>query len=341
MRLRLRKPAPAPPWLLALAVGPAASPSSLLPTVKLSQVQKKPVIWLWPGYVPLGKLTVLDGDPDLGKSTLLLDLAARVSTHGVMPDGKQGVNGGVLLLSAEDGVEDTILPRLLAAGADVDRVEVKIEEDLKRINARLLLIDTLSAYLSVDTRSDQEVRRALHPLKLIAERCRCAVIYLRHLNKSTDTRAMYRGGGSIAIIGAARAGLLVGRDPDNGRKVLAQTKHNLGPEMPSLTYELALSEHDVCRIVWTGTSPRRADELLHAPPTVAARAEEEEEKSKLAIAREWLRDFLDEGPRPVRVCHAEAGKVGITKQTLQRAATALVGKPKKSEGVWHWSLNET
>ena len=367
--MRLRKPALAPPWLLALAVGQASSLASVvqvgnlpgpLPTLKLSQVQKKPVEWLWPGYVPLGKLTVLDGDPDLGKSTLLLDLAARISTHGVMPDGKQGVCGGVLLLSAEDGVlEDmSILPRLLAAWANVERIEVKneagqdrhppvipldlpeIEEDLKRSDARLLLIDTLTAFLAVDTRSDQEVRRALHPLKLIAERCRCAVIYLRHLNKGTSTKAMYRGGGSIAIIGAARAGLLVAKDSDDGRNVLAQTKHNLGPEMPSLTYELVLTEYDVCRIVWTGTSPKRADELLQAPATMAARAEEEEAKSKLELAREWLADFLNEGPRPVKVCHAEAGKVGITKQTLQRAAAVLVGKPKMSEGVWYWSLKE-
>ena len=364
------------PWLLALALPPgtpqelpnaaSTTPPLCLPrttddgqrTMPLSRVRQKPVEWLWPGYVPLGKLTVLDGDPDLGKSTLLLDLAARVSTHGIMPDGKQGIRGNVLLLSAEDGVEDTILPRLLAAGANVDRIEVKneagsdghppvipldlpeIEEDLQRSDARLLLIDTLTAYLAVDTRSDQEVRRAC-----IRSSSSPSVPLCGGLSAAPEQGHRHQGPVPWRRFHRhhrrSSPGLLAAKDPDDGCLVLAQTKHNLGPPMPSLTYELVHTQLDVCRIAWTGTHPKRADELLQTPPTVAARAEEEEQKSKLAIAREWLKDFLLEGPQPVKVCHAEAGKVGITKQTLQRAATVLVGKPKKIEGSWHWSLKET
>ena len=103
----------------------------------------------------------------------------------------------------------------------------------------------------------------------MAERRRCAVVYLRHLNKGTGTKAMYRGGGSIAIIGAARAGLLVALDPDNDqRRILAQTKHNLGPAMPSLCYYLDfVHDHGVCKVSWAGTSPLKADDLLTPPPT--------------------------------------------------------------------------
>jgi RecA-family ATPase len=184
---------------------------------------------------------VLDGDPELGKSTLLLDVAARVTTHGLMPADVQGVTGGVVILSAEDGVEDVILPRLCAA-ADLNRVECveevggdppvfpkhleAVEEVIRRLDARLLLIDPLTAYLAVDTPSDQEVQRALHPVKKIAEHRRCAVVYLRYLNKGTGTKAIYRDGGSIAISASARSGMLVAPDPDAPtHRVLAHVKH--------------------------------------------------------------------------------------------------------------------
>src|SRR5262249_20568374 len=152
----------------------------------------------------------LSGDPGLSKSTLLLDLAARVSTGGVMPDGSRGTGGGVCLMSAEDGLEDTILPRLRAAGADLSRVGFfeaydraplvlpdhveRIEVRLRDYDARLLLIDPLVAFLA-HARSDQEVRKGLHPLKLLAERQRCTVLWLRHLSKKGAGRAIYRGSG--------------------------------------------------------------------------------------------------------------------------------------------------
>jgi replicative DNA helicase len=162
----------------------------------LWEVTEKPVEWLMPGWIPLGKLAVLDGDPDLGKSTLLLDIAARTSTSGIMPNGQQGAVGAVVLLSAEDDAQDTIRPRLRAAGADLDRITiidqienrpVVLPRDVNAIKAfvlkhdvRQLNIDPVMAYLDADSRSDQEVRRALHPLKQMAEETGCAVVLQRH-----------------------------------------------------------------------------------------------------------------------------------------------------------------
>ena len=209
--------------------------------VSLADVQAERIDWLWDGYLPLGKVVVLDGDPGVGKSTVSLDIAARTSTGSPMPDGSAGVKGTVLILSAEDGLADTIRPRLDAAGADPARViaitemtyatadgpmsrPVTIPGDLAVIeqivaehDVRLVVVDVLMAYLSGDVNAhrDQDVRRALHILSGLAERTRCCVIVLRHLNKSGGSNAIYRGGGSIGIIGAARAGFMCGRDPDD------------------------------------------------------------------------------------------------------------------------------
>jgi RecA-family ATPase len=273
-------------------------------SVRLSTVARRPVEWLWPGWLPLGKLCDLSGDPGLSKSTLLLDLAARVSTDGVMPDGSRGTSGGVCLMSAEDGLEDTIQPRLRAAGADLAKVGFfegynreplvlpdhleRIEVRLRDYDARLLLIDPLVAFLA-QARSDQEVRKCLHPVKVLAERLRCTVLWLRHLSKRGGPKAIYRGSGHVSIIGAARSGLIVGADPaDPARRVLAHAKSNLAPRQRSLTYALhEVPEFGCCRIVWGGPSELTADDLCDAVSR-KEKEEREEAKSRLEAAVEFL-----------------------------------------------------
>ncbi len=323
--------------------------------VHLHAVVPKQIEWLWQNWIPLGKLSVLDGDPDLGKSTVLLDLAARITTTGMMPNGTQGVSGPVLICSAEDGIEDTILPRLHVAQADVTRVKCitevdnvplcfpmhcqKLEDEIARISAKLVIIDPLTAYLDVDTRSDQEIRRALHPLAKLAERQRCAVIYLRHLNKGNGTKALYRGGGSIAIIGAARSGMLVARDPDNASvRIFAHTKHNLAPEQKSLTYELEyLPDHGACRVHWTGESDKKADDLLIVISD-EDREEKEDDISKIEQAKMWLADYLADAPKSVKLCHSQAAPLKFNERLLRRAAKALGILFFKANGEWQWRL---
>jgi hypothetical protein len=208
----------------------------------LADVEAEHVDWLWNGYLPRRKVVVLDGDPGVGKSTVALDLAARISTGSPMPDGTEPVKGAVLILSAEDGLADTIRPRLDAADGDADQVititEITarnedgegfarpvtlpgdlpdIEKVIRRHGVVLVVVDVLMAYLSgaVDSYRDQDVRRALHPLAAMADRTGCTVLVLRHFSKTGGEKAVYRGGGSIGIIGAARAAFMCGTDPED------------------------------------------------------------------------------------------------------------------------------
>ena len=197
--------------------------------VCVGDVAAEPVPWLWPSWLPLEALAVLDGDPGLGKSSLTLDLAARVSRGWAMPPGGGEVcePAGVVLLSAEDTIKHTIRPRLDAAGADLTRVhhmEAVRQGEAERLpvlpydldllsdwviarNVRLIVVDPLTAYLSgeFNCHVDQDVRQALRPLAKLAEKLRICVLFIRHLNKLSTGPALYRGTGSIAITGSARA----------------------------------------------------------------------------------------------------------------------------------------
>jgi len=279
-------------------------------------VVPEPVRWLWPGRIPLGKLVVLDGDPAAGKSTLALDLAARVTTGATWPDGTQGGQPrSVLLLSAEDGLADTITPRLVAAGADLGKVlalqavaipaEVgwqyafpSLARDVRQLSAlleqhdfALCIVDVLMAYLGgrVDSHKDADIRSVLAPLAEVAEKHQTTIILIRHLNKSGNGSAIYRGGGSIGIIGAARAAYLIARDPNEPtRRIIAVTKSNLSVEPPALAYRLVdAPEHGCARVEWE-TEPLdgiTAAMLLREPA-------DELEREETNAAEAWLTDYL-------------------------------------------------
>ena len=241
--------------------------------VTLADVEAERVAWWWPGRLPYGKVVVVDGDPGLGKSTVLLDLAARLTTGTPMPDGYKPTSTSVVIMSAEDGIADTIRPRLDAAGANAEPctrcVSVldeetqrqrlpsipadlgKLEKIITATGAGVVIVDVLAAYLgsSVDSYRDQDVRRALYPISEMAARTGACVIVLRHLNKAGGTNPLYRGGGSIGIIGAARVGMLIAPDPTDEtgeRRVLAVTKCNIASEAESLAYHLVPDELHGC-----------------------------------------------------------------------------------------------
>ncbi len=317
---------------------------------RMADVAPERVRWLWPGRIPLGKVTLISGDPDLGKSLLALDLAARVTRGHTMPDGTLGLEGGAVIISLEDGPGDTIRPRLEAAGADLDRIilieEVgdgeaahtpSIPEDIdairyavKEAEALLVIIDPLAAALSDETDShvDHRVRRSLVPLKLMAEETGIAVVVIRHLNKSGGTNAKYRGGGSIGITAAARAELLVAEDPDDSElRVLARIKGNLAAPVPSMQYVIGV-EHvsgvgDVPVIVWRGESTRTAGQLLAAA---------DDDGGELAEVKGWLADLLSDGPMLMGAVESARKAAGLgSPRTLRRAREAL---GVVSEGVY-------
>ncbi len=311
----------------------AADPKDGPQVLRMADVTPERVSWLWPGRIPAGKLTVIDGDPGDGKSTLSLDLAARVSTGSAMPDGTRAAPGNVLILSAEDGVADTIRPRLDAAGADPERVAVLTEMvedgtgrpvelpgDLRHVTEivrqhaiRLVIIDPLAAFLAgVDAHVDQSVRRALHPISKLAEASGAAVVVIRHLNKAPGGKAMYRGGGSIGITGAARAVHLVAADPDDDtRRLLAAVKINVARKPETMAFRLVNDElHGCARIAWEGTSAHSADDLV---------ATEEDRQSRTdAVA--VLTEALANGARRSREITEELReRYGIAGRTLERA----------------------
>jgi hypothetical protein len=336
----------------------------------VATVKAERVRWLWPGRIPRGKLTLLDGDPDKGKSTITLNLAARVTTASPMPDGAMTLEepAAVLILSAEDGVADTIRPRLTSAGADLSRVHVLeavwclddegkpaerdvalpgdvnvVERAVEELGVILVVIDPLAAYLSerVDSYKDHHVRRALRPLAAMAERTGAAVVIIRHFNKSPGANALYRGGGSIGIIGAARSALLVAADPDDGnRRILAVSKCNLAAKAPSLAYRLVPDElHDCAAIVWEGPTNHRADDLLDVPPKVNL-----EQSSAIEAAESFLKEVLYPEGQWVKSVMDDCKLAGLSKTTLRRAAVRLgvihrkVGSPTAKEHGWKWEL---
>jgi hypothetical protein len=207
-------------------------------TILASAVEAKPVRWLWPGWLPEGVLVVLDGDPGVGKSTLTVDLAARLSRGELA-----GRPVTTILVNGEDTAEHTVRPRLGRAGADLDRVVLwkfdhsfslpkdidRLREAIREHGAGLLVIDPLTAFLGADASAagDQTVRRALMPLIRLAAETSCTILIVRHLRKQNG-RALYRGLGSIGIVGAARVGWLLGNHPrGEGLRVLTATKMNL------------------------------------------------------------------------------------------------------------------
>lgn len=267
----------------------------------LSEVEPEQVSWLWPGRFPLGKVSLIDGDPGCGKSAMTTDLAARVSVGRTWPDGAECEAAGAVICSAEDGEGDTIRPRLDAAGGDPERVVVLsttpdpegndrmlelpidlpiMRRAIERVSARLLILDPLMAFLpgTVDSHKDQDIRRAIAPLAKLAEDTGAAIVVVRHLNKAGGGNPLYRGGGSIGIVGAARSALLVAKHPeDESRRVLAPMKSNLATPAPSLTFTLEEAANGSVRVEWRGSSPLDASALLSAP------ADDEDRREQMAL----------------------------------------------------------
>jgi hypothetical protein len=334
-------------------------------TIRLIDVPEEKVQWLWPGRIPLGKLTILDGDPGLGKSTVTLDLAARLTRGKSMPATPEAClpASNVVMLTAEDGLGDTVRPRLVAAGADLSNLIAfrgitykkhgtlapiylpnnvhDLAEVVKESQAKLLLIDPLMAYLpeSINAHNDQSVRQALLPLAQLAEATGAAVVVVRHLNKQAGKSAIYRGSGSIGIIGAARSGLLACKDPDHPkRRLLGVTKGNLCQQPKTVPFEL-LDNNGVPIVQWQEEVDLAIEKALACDG-----AEEDESRSE---ADEFLLARLADGPLPVANLFKEGQALQLTEKVLRRArkrlkiTTRMIPEPTGKGGRWVWELPRT
>jgi len=330
---------------------------------RYSQIKRKQIYWQWPGRLPTGKLVLLDGDPDVGKSTLMIDLLARFTTGSPMPDGylpPHPIN--VLFMRGEDGAADTVLPRLLAAGGDPDRfLEVEAMPDLDRKgkpsyrppvlpmdvgmlkdiirmeNIDLLLIDPLMAFLDdgIDAHKDQKVRRALSPMSELAQTTHTTILAIRHLNKTIGAPTLYRGGGSIGLLAAARLVMVAAHDPDNeNRRLLAVYKSNLAPKPETLAYRIMPNNLYECgEVMWEGASPRSGADLLHLGDI------DDDERTAINEAVHFLFEMVTERT-PATQVQTWARQAGISEHRLAAArplaAYTIEKEPGKKNGRLFW-----
>jgi putative DNA primase/helicase len=353
---------------------PSAKPRRKLISQNLNSVTLEKVEWLWPGRIAIGKLTLFGGKPGVGKSQLMAHLTSVVSQGAAWPCNEgRAPRGSVVLFTAEDGVADTVAPRLIAAGADVARVTVvkgvedparrktfDLKADIDLLEAavheigdvKLIIIDPVSAYMGkVDGHGNVETRSVLEPIAEMADRLRIAVIAVTHLNKggAGNQGVMERFVGSIAFIAAARAGFAVIPDEENeGRVLVLSVKNNLAPKPRGLAFrclQTIVGDGIVASLIdWESDYvTRTADEALSAseqgPESGGATAKEQ--------AVEFLLAVLANGPKPVRDIEAEAVAAGlheagkpIGQNKPLRDARKVLGVETKKSGAhsagWVW-----
>lgn len=329
----------------------------------LSNISSRPISWLWPGRIARGKVSMLAGNPGLGKSQLTASMAATVTTGGLWPvDNTQCEIGSVVLLSAEDDAEDTIRPRLEAAGADLQRVFIldavkgtngerrsfNLKEDIPRLEhmfrkiggAALIIIDPISAYLGgTDSHKNADIRALLAPLSDFAAKNGAAVVCVSHLNKGGSSEAITRVTGSLAFVAAARSAWVVAKDSnDPDRRLFLPLKNNIGNDTTGLAFRIESVElpGGICtsRVSWDDENVAiTADEAMRP-------LENHEEPSALQEAKNFLTELLRDGPQSSKQIRADAEGAGHSWRTIQRAQKDLGIIPVK-DGMrcgWSWHL---
>ena len=322
---------------------------------------------LWHPVLWVGKTTLWAGDPGVGKSVATVDVAARTTRGTAWPcEGHQRSAGDVIMLSAEDDADDTIVPRLIAAGADLERVTflegvravdesgvprehaVSLDQHMDALRVavsakvgavKLVIIDPISAFLgATDSHNNAEVRALLAALGRLASELRFAALVVSHLNKVSGANAVYRTTGSLAFVAAARAVFAIVRDPDDSdQRLMLPVKSNLGSDTAGFAYRVSVADNDAPYIKWADERvTRSADDVLSSMPTSREKAVIERRQD----VQEFLRQKLAEGPQPATTIYAAAEQAGISERDLRRAKSVLgvLAEPKGFRGAWHWSL---
>jgi hypothetical protein len=331
------------------------------------------VEWLWSRRLARGKHTCIAGEPGTGKSQVSVAITAAVTTGGEWPcgEGRSPVVGNVIIVSAEDGAADTIVPRLIAAGADLSRVEIvaavgsadgkdrrafNLQTDIGLLEQKiveigdvaLVVVDPVSSYLGkTDSHKNSEVRAVLEPLSDMADRTRIAILTITHFSKTgagNTTKALHRFIGSIAFTGAPRTAFAVIGDADSeGHYLFLHAKNNLAPPPQGLAFRLEqtiVGDGIVASRVCWDTQPVS----ITASQALAAEAAGEDQRSAIEAAEEFLREVLAGGPVPQKELKADAEGAGLSWTTVRRAKDRLgVIVKRESEGAsgagrWLWSL---
>ena len=315
-----------------------------LKLIHMSEIESEEVSWLWYPFIPYGKLTIVQGDPGDGKTTFVLNVAAKLSKAEALDETMKCEEPiHIIYQTAEDGLADTVKPRLEKAGADCTRISVidesdkslsmadeRLEEALQRTNAKLLILDPIQAYLGggMDMNRANEARDMTKRLGVLAEKYKCAIVLIGHMNKAAGNKAAYRGMGSIDFYAVARSVLLVGRiEGEPELRALVQIKNNLAAFGHSKAFRLSENGFE-----WIGDYEITADEVLGgiAPKT-----------NKTEQAKELLRELAEEKSMlPSNEIIELAKQENISKRTLENAKKELGIRVKKINSIWYWVLTE-
>lgn len=312
-----------------------------LKLIPMSEIETEEVRWLWYPYIPLGKVTIIQGDPGEGKTTFVLAVISALTKGEALPECDEALEPmNVIYQTAEDGLADTIKPRLVVAGADCTRVLVideskqeltlcdeRLERGIRETGAKLIVLDPLQAYLGgeVDMHRANEVRPVLKRVASMAERTGCAVILIGHMNKAQGLKSSYRGLGSIDFRAAARSVLLVGRLKDDPSvRVVAQDKNSLAPEGRSIAFELDAERG----FQWKGFCDSTVDDVLSGAGKV---------QTKTMMMEDELKRMLSESVSAEEVLK-RAESLGVSERTLMIAKKNLGIVSEKQGGQWYWRL---
>ena len=315
-----------------------------LQMIKMSEIQSQEVSWLWYPFIPYGKLTIIQGDPGDGKTTLVLNIAAWLSKgEGLDSEMKLSEPVNVIYQSAEDGLADTVKPRLELAGADCERILVidekekslsmvdeRLEKAIVQTKARMLILDPIQAYLGggMDMNRANEARDMTKKLGALAEKYQCAIVLIGHMNKAAGNKAAYRGMGSIDFFAVARSVLLVGRvEGEPNIRGVVQIKNNLAAFGQPKAF--ALSEDG---FQWLGDYEITADEVLGG---IAPKV------NKMELAKRMLRELaLASNAVLSNEIFDMADEQGISKRTLENAKRELGIRARKINNSWYWELDK-
>ena len=324
-----------------------------LKLINMEQVEIEKIDWLLYPFIPFGKVTIVQGDPGEGKTAMVLQIIAKLTKgEAVLPSGSDepALEGKTMALepvnviyqTAEDGLGDTIKPRLLSAGADCSRVMViddgdqaltmmdaRLEEAIIQTKARLVVLDPIQGFLGaeVDMHRANEIRPLMKRVAVLAEKYHCAIILIGHMNKNSNGKSSYRGLGSIDFQAAARSVLIVGRIKDELEiRVVCHVKSSLAPEGKSIAFRL---DKDT-GFEWIGEYDISADDLLSG----------DSRGQKSRKAKEFLLEILADGGMAQKKIEEEAEKQGIKKKTLRNAKLELEIDSVKRGNQWFWMLPE-
>lgn len=326
-------------------------------------VRPEPIRWTWDGWIAAGKLHVVAGAPEAGKTSIALALAATLTAGGRWPDGTRATPGRVVVWSGEDSVEDVLVPRLIALGADLDRVRFVsrvadaadrmrpfdpatdmplLGDTLRDSGADLLIVDPIVSAVAGDSHENARVRRALQPIVDLADAVGCAVLGISHFSKGTAGRdPVERVTGSVAFGALPRLVFAAAKRPeaDGGGRIFVRAKSNIGPSGGGYAYDIEACDIvggiRTSRLLWAGALDGSARELLATAETA-----EGGDLGSIAEAKEFLRGLLADGPVLAKQVERDADGAGFAWRTVQEAARRL-GVERRKVGMregWQWAL---